>query len=112
MSRSPLDDPKVRDRVFREMLRRAELPQPLAEYRFALPRKWRFDYAWEEHLALEVQGGVWVQGRHSRGSGLVKEHEKLNAAAERGWRMLYVTPRDLCKPKTIALIKRALWGTE
>ena len=71
------------------------LPMPEREYRFAPPRRWRFDFSYPQwHVAIEVQGAIWTQGRHSRGSGLLLEHEKLNAAASLGWRVLYTTPKD------------------
>ena len=63
------------------------LPRPIPEYRFSPPRRWRFDWAWPNHdfgyggVALEKQGGLFIQGRHSRGAALLKEHEKLNEAA-------------------------------
>ena len=67
---------------FATVCRAAGVPAPQAEFRFAPPRRWRFDFAWPLHaLALEVQGGLFVRGRHSRGAALLKEHEKLNAAA-------------------------------
>ncbi len=72
------------------------LPMPEAEVRFAPPRRWRFDWAWPgARLALEVDGGVWAAGRHSRGSGIVKEHEKFNAAAALGWRVMRCTPQSV-----------------
>ncbi len=85
------------------------LPVPLAEYRFAPPRLWRFDYAWvESKLALEVQGGIWTGGRHVRGAALLKEFEKLNAAACGGWRLLYCTPAELKSGAIFETIKAAL----
>jgi very-short-patch-repair endonuclease len=72
------------------------LPAPVPEYRFAPPRRWRFDFAWPTaRTALEVDGGIWVQGRHSRGSGLIREHEKMNAAATRGWAVFRCTPHQV-----------------
>ena len=76
-------------RAFIELCKAHELPEPLPEYHFASPRRWRFDYAWpfvltkwgHRYIALECQGGLFVQGRHVRGAALLKEHEKLNAAA-------------------------------
>lgn len=71
-------------------------PEPVAEYRFAPPRRWRFDFCWPNHrLALEVQGGLWTRGRHTRGAALLKEHEKLNTAAAMGYRVLFCTPDDV-----------------
>jgi hypothetical protein len=59
-------------------------------------------------LAVEVQGGIWTRGRHARGSGLVKEHEKLNAAAALGWRVLYCTPQQVGTLKFARTIQQAL----
>lgn len=82
-------------------------PQP--EHRFHSSRKWRFDFAFLPQLvALEVEGGVWTGGRHTRGSGFMKDVEKYNSAAELGWRILRCVPNDLCTVETITMIKRAL----
>ena len=73
-----------------------KIPEPVPEYRFAPPRKWRFDYAWiPEKIALEVEGGAWTQGRHFRGAGVLTDMEKYNTAASRGWRLLRTTPKAL-----------------
>jgi len=57
---------------------------------------WRFDFAWPDHkVAVEVQGGIWSGGKHARGSGLVKDYEKANAAALLGWRLLYTDEKLL-----------------
>ena len=66
-------------------------------------------YAWiEQRVALEVEGGVWTRGRHTRGSGYVKDLEKYSEAAAQGWRLVRVTPDQLCTLETIELLKRAL----
>ncbi len=85
------------------------LPLPIREYRFAPPRKWRFDYAWPRYmLAMEKQGGLFIQGRHNRGAALLKEYEKLNEAVILGWRVLLVTPQQVNSGEAFALVKRAL----
>lgn len=85
------------------------IPKPVCEYRFKPDRRWRFDYAWlEERVALEVQGGVFTQGRHTRGASLLKEWEKLNAAAAVGWRILYCQPSDLLTTETVDTVRLAL----
>lgn len=56
------------------------------EHRFAPPRKWRFDVAWlKQKVAIEINGGIFRRGRHSRGAGQVKDFEKLNEAQRLGW---------------------------
>jgi len=89
------------------------IPEPNYELRFHISRKWRFDLAWPSSgLALEIQGGIWTAGRHSRGAAMLKEWEKLNTAAEYGWRILYCQPKDLLKEPMALTIKRALMTIE
>jgi hypothetical protein len=83
----------------------------IPEFRFDAKRKWRFDFAFlESKVALECQGGLFIPGggRHSRGAALLKEHEKLNAAAVDGWRVLFTTPDNLCMTETLETIKAAI----
>lgn len=82
---------------------------PVAEHQFCDTRKWRFDFAWvDQKVALEVQGGLFTGGRHSRGPALLKEHEKLNTAAQNGWRILYTIPQNLCMSETVEMVKGAI----
>ena len=86
------------------------LPRPEAEHLFHLTRKWRFDFSWPEYrVALEVEGGTWVNGGHSRGSGRTLDREKFNAAAALGWRILYCTPQEVLRGDTIDNIRNALY---
>lgn len=85
------------------------LPEPEPEYRFHEVRRWRLDYAWPlDRVGLEVQGGIFIQGRHTQGAALRKEHEKLNELACIGWRVLYVEPKFLLQMDTVRMIHRAL----
>lgn len=85
----------------------------VAEYRFHLQRKWRFDFAFPaSRVAVEVQGGLFSRGRHTRGAALVKEYEKLTAAAVAGWRVLYCQPNDILTVAFANQVKQAvLFGT-
>ena len=75
------------DAIFRRLL--ADHPDAVAEYRFHPTRRWRFDFAIPSaKVAVEINGAIWTRGRHARGSGLVKEYEKMRAAAILGWRVL------------------------
>jgi very-short-patch-repair endonuclease len=59
---------------------------PVAELQFHPSRKWRFDFAFPDRMvAVEVDGAVWTNGRHTRGSGYIKDCEKYNNAAALGW---------------------------
>jgi very-short-patch-repair endonuclease len=99
----------VTDSLFLSLLKREGIPLPVSEYRFHPSRKWRFDFAFCQHLvAVEVEGGVFSGGRHSRGAGFRKDCEKYNSAASLGWRVLRVLPEQLCDLQTIALIRETL----
>ena len=64
------------------------------EVRFHPTRRWRFDFAHEATLvAIEVEGGTWVGGRHSRPAGFHKDCEKSNAANLLGWTVFRLTPQ-------------------
>ena len=80
---------------------------PTYEHRFHPTRKWRFDVAVPDWmLAVEVDGGGFVQGRHSRGTGLEKDAEKFAEAAILGWTVLRVTPRHVKSGQAIGWIQR------
>ena len=95
--------------AFMDLCCASEIALPEVEYRFAPPRRWRMDFAWPAYnLFLEVQGGIFTEGRHTRGAALLREWEKLNTAAGLGWRVLFCQPCDLCSVATIAAVRTAL----
>src|ERR1700759_4634799 len=72
------------------------LPEPVTEYKFWPGRRFRFDFAWvKEKVAVEIEGGIWVRGRHSRGPGMMSDMEKDNQAGLMGWRVFRFTPIQL-----------------
>ena len=73
-----------------------DLPWPVPEYRFHPTRKWRLDLAWPDlQIAVEVQGGIWTGGRHTRGQGAARDYDKLSTAAVMGWCVILVTPSQI-----------------
>ena len=46
-------------------------------------------------IAVELEGGVWTNGRHSRGAGFTSDCEKYNEAQLLGWRVLRFTSEHL-----------------
>lgn len=90
-----------------------DIPQPLGgslgEHQFHPERKWRFDWTWvPQKFAIEVDGSIWTQGRHTRGSGWLKDAEKLNEAALANWCVVHCTPQQLYSEATLDLIQRGL----
>jgi len=100
-----------------------DVPQPEREYRFAASavgagrgvkqrlsssglKDWRFDLAWPRIMfAVEVEGGGWISGRHTRGPGFAEDMRKYHSALELGW-CVYRCDGDLIKSgKASALIK-------
>lgn len=68
-------------------------PRPVPEHRFHPRRRWRFDLAWPAaKVALEIEGGAWVYGRHNRPQGFMGDIEKYNEAAFMGWVVIRATP--------------------
>jgi len=66
------------------------------EYHFHPERKWRFDFAIPaERIGIEVEGGIWTQGAHTRGTGFSEDCEKYNAATIEGWSVLRYTAKTL-----------------
>lgn len=96
---------------------RAELELEFAKF---LGRKWRFDLAVcrcpigeshamdNPHVALEIDGGLFVGGRHTRGQYIVRTHEKENTAALLGWVVLKCQPVDVESLRALNLVRAAL----
>jgi very-short-patch-repair endonuclease len=82
---------------------------PVREYQFAAPRRWRFDFSWPSiKLAVEVHGGIWIRGRHTRPDGFSKDLEKMNEAQIMGWRVLQFTRSEVESGAAIESIIRAM----
>ena len=59
------------------------------EYKFHPERNWRADFLITgTKILIEVEGGIWSGGRHTRGKGFIADMEKYNAAAVMGFKVL------------------------
>lgn len=59
------------------------------EYKFHTKRKWRADFLITgKKILVEVEGGIWSGGRHTRGKGYLADMEKYNEAAIMGFTVL------------------------
>lgn len=79
------------------------------QHRFCPPRRWTWDFAWiDRALAVEIDGGGFVYGRHNRPGGQEKDYEKANTATLLGWRVLRFTGRMLNEDQAVPFIKQVL----
>jgi hypothetical protein len=60
-----------------------------SEYRFASPRRYRWDFCHPgSKIAIEIQGGIWMKrSGHTGGTGLLSDYEKFSIGASLGWRV-------------------------
>jgi len=82
-------------------------PELESEYRFHNKRKWRADFA---HLPsrtlIEIEGGIWIQGRHNRAAGFIADLEKYLEAALDGWLVIRLADPQITHDAITRLIER------
>ena len=94
------------------------------EYPFAsqIGRKWRFDFVLLDlgnieilengmvlshppPIAIEIEGAIWAQGRHTRGKGFQEDLVKYNHAMMMGYRVLRFSTEDVLRGRARAFLK-------
>ncbi len=74
----------------------AQGPPLEREYRFHYERRWRADFAHvERRVLIEIEGGIWVNGRHNRAAGFNADLEKYLEAGLLGWRVFRFGPNQI-----------------
>ncbi|RJL73022.1 DUF559 domain-containing protein [Acinetobacter radioresistens] len=59
------------------------------EYKFHPKRQWKADFHMTgTKILVEIEGGIWTGGRHTRGKGFIHDMEKYNAATVLGYQVL------------------------
>lgn len=59
------------------------------EFKFHPERKWKADFHLiDKKILVEVEGGIWSGGRHTRGKGYIGDMEKYNAATMMGYQVI------------------------
>ena len=79
---------------------------PVLEHRFHPERRFRFDFAWIDlKIALEIEGGIWTHGRHTRPTGYLNDMKKYNLATFDGWDVYRHAPEWIRSGETIKELK-------
>ena len=78
-----------------------------AEFQFNPERKWRADFHLiGKMILIEVEGGIWSNGRHTRGKGYLGDMEKYNSAQELGYSVYRYSTEQVKSGKAIDDIRR------
>ena len=96
-------------------IRAIGLPDPITQFKFAesIGRKWSLDFCWPDlKLAVEVEGGIWSGGRHTRGKGFEEDCRKYNTLQQMGCRLLRFTGDMIKSGEAINLIEQVLKAKE
>ena len=81
------------------------------EFQFHKTRKWRADfYIKNTKLLIEVEGGIWSGGRHTRGKGYLGDMEKYNAATMMGFQVLRFSTEQVTSGFAIKQIEGLVKG--
>jgi very-short-patch-repair endonuclease len=85
------------------------LPMPVRQYQGVPGRDYRSDFAWpEQKLAVEVDGGTWSGGRHTRGGGYAEDCVKINELECLGWHVIRCTTEQVTSGQALAWVERLL----
>lgn len=88
---------------------RAHKLEPVAEFKFCPTRRWRADFGFPAQMMLvEIEGGIWTNGRHNRGSGFEADCEKYNHASLMGYRVFRFTPKMVASGEAIRIVQEAI----
>lgn len=97
------------ERALETQIVQLSLPTPRREFEFHPRRKFRADFAWPSYgLIVEVDGGVWSDGRHTRGEGYTRDCEKQAEAVLLGYQYLRFTPAQVESGYAAGVIERIL----
>lgn len=77
------------------------------EFRFHPKRKWRADFHLiDKKILIEVEGGIWSDGRHTRGKGYIGDMEKYNSATMMGYQVIRFSTEQVKSGSAIEQIEK------
>lgn len=81
------------------------------EFQFCESRKWRSDFhITGTKLLIEVEGGIWSGGRHTRAKGYLGDMEKYNEATALGYQLLRFSTEQVKSGFAVKKIEQVLEG--
>ena len=81
------------------------------EFLFHPTRKWRADFhIVGQKLLIEVEGGIWSNGRHTRAKGYLDDMEKYNAVQVSGYRLLRFSTEQVKSGLAVRKIEEMVKG--
>jgi very-short-patch-repair endonuclease len=97
------------EEIFHIQIKAVRLPAAQREYRFHPKRGWKFDFAWPQAMiAVEIEGGTHMRGRHVRPEGFRNDCIKYSEAALLGWKVLRGDSQMVKSGVLLSLAERAL----
>ena len=97
------------ENLFAFQLDSAGLTGYVREYRAIPGRKFRFDFAFmKERLLVEINGGTYNGGAHSRGVGLNRDYEKGNLAVVNNWRVLSFDTKQVKSGAALEVVEQLI----
>ena len=83
------------------------------EFYFHPGRKWRADFHLiDKKILVEVEGGIWSGGRHTRGKGYLGDIEKYNAATMMGFQVIRFSADQVKSGHAIQQIEKMVGDLE
>ena len=105
--------PSRLEKRFETLWRAVDGPPLEKEFRFHPTRRWRADFAHlESRTLIEIEGGIYINGRHNRGAGFAADLEKYLEASLAGWRVVRLGPSELTPDlirKLIVCVNSSFW---
>ena len=99
------------EEMMEKALQNAGIEGWIREFKFHPERKWRSDFAFLDpkiRLLVEIDGGVFNGGRHTRGVGFMQDCEKINAAVLLGYKVMRFTTEHVANQYAVVTIKQFL----
>ena len=83
---------RINPAILKAIIRQETGLDVILENQFHPTRQWKSDLAIPSIMVcIELEGGVWTRGRHTRGQGYIDDCSKYNACAVLGWTVLRYT---------------------